>query len=1036
MPNQADGAVAKRGDDTRPLGTDELTEDQRRAIARFEALLAQHTGQTSGTGQGANDPFVGPGTFEAKPLHRVILFDGKRGTGKTATMLSALAKLVEEPDRAGGARSPAPHLALTPVSFDDVPDDTHAFAFLATAIARVVDWLAARDGVPTACERRELQRQFRPLCETTLGWGRPGHDGRSLADVVAEQLEADKGWHGLRARWRAFLDLLFRDLEATGRLTSGGLLLMPIDDLDLQPGRARELLLAMRMISHPRLIYVMTGDSQHLGDLLSWEIEGELRERTRLGADGPESLRERAVELGHAQLLKAIPPSNTVPLPLWSLATFVQRAIARLKLEAAPPNGGRDEPDTVQHEAGSHLRDRHQMERAAQLLEEHRNNPRRAKHGLTARRSEAIWDRLEQLDASDRNDPVRWRAIAFALLAEDWRDANPRRQLESSEDLGARATAEPSLEGAAPGIHMRPSMTWRAGSGDGQRGKRLDEVGQMLAAAAELHIRPRPTLAGIQLDPGTFAIDKPGEVFCTSQLLRETGIRAIAVPRRLEDVLVQAFADEKGLLDATKVLAVVAGRDLLGQPGSSELTTGIARQFGSLAAARMAADPTDSSWALMLWLAAPESGIHRQTRREIVLGWQLEGRPRKLAHAIAQATRTATQQRENHLSGQISRRMGGSEDASALRRELDGLDAVTNEPGVWALLHRQPGPSVLSWSTDGVRALGTLLQARTRWREGDTYHTLAEWLGVSRDEGFYAIGADLEPLGKNLLAAQDGHTLATRFTESLSAALKAPRDRTVAQELHRIFEALAAAFSAGDAQWKVDIGPNGELVLGASEANGAGGTFPELAILARHETGVPFGGEGALRLCLPQAFEPRFGEERARGHAAPLLLVAFDLLRAQKMRSRAGVDAATPSEVDFEQPMAKESSERGDVSIPWPSGMAYREAAAFAESLREFWDSPETHSTGNPIAERRSLLIAIVQIGAAILGARTAPGLVAVHRYDDSLLDSWQQILHQGAIDSEEHRFGKWLRSAAWENFLESDPAFLEAFRTRPGASR
>jgi hypothetical protein len=241
MPHRPDDASAKGGDDTRPLGTDELTEDQSRAIARFEELLAQHTGQRPDAGQSANDPFVNRHTFEAAPLHRVILFDGKRGTGKTATMLSALARLVEEPDRAGRTRSLAAHLALTPVSFDDVPDDTHAFAFLATAIARVVDWLAACDGVPTACERRELQRQFRTLCETTLGWGRPGHEGRSLADVVAEQLEADKGWHGLRARWRAFLDMLFRDLEATGRLTSGGLLLMPIDDLDLQPGRAREL---------------------------------------------------------------------------------------------------------------------------------------------------------------------------------------------------------------------------------------------------------------------------------------------------------------------------------------------------------------------------------------------------------------------------------------------------------------------------------------------------------------------------------------------------------------------------------------------------------------------------------------------------------------------------------------------------------------------------------------------------------------------------------------------------------------------------
>ena len=82
------------------------------------------------------------------------------------------------------------------------------------------------------------------------------------------QHEQQLNWQTLRTKWRQFLDELLQKLEDSSltdqneKLPRNGIIVLPIDDLDLQAYRMRELLLAIRVLRHDRLAYILTGDTE------------------------------------------------------------------------------------------------------------------------------------------------------------------------------------------------------------------------------------------------------------------------------------------------------------------------------------------------------------------------------------------------------------------------------------------------------------------------------------------------------------------------------------------------------------------------------------------------------------------------------------------------------------------------------------------------------------------------------------------------------------------------------------------------------
>ena len=104
-------------------------------------------------------------------------------------------------------------------------------------------------------------------------------------------------------------------MDQSGEFPKKGLLVLPIDDADLQIGRDRELLLAIRLLHHPRLVYLLTGDFDHLRENLTLEFLGYM---TRLFSSQDEALIDeshvRARKLAYALVNKVLPPSHLLKM--------------------------------------------------------------------------------------------------------------------------------------------------------------------------------------------------------------------------------------------------------------------------------------------------------------------------------------------------------------------------------------------------------------------------------------------------------------------------------------------------------------------------------------------------------------------------------------------------------------------------------------------------------------------------------------------------------------------------------------------------
>ena len=221
--------------------------------------------------------------FELKEDQRnnVIMIDGQRGAGKTSLLLTLL-KGWRNPhffDRTDLSDSfgelTGKVITLNPIDFDPLPPDMSIYNWIIQAFQPLLGKQAEVDH-DTFLNQHEacltLQERFRRLHHTAAcGWSTGqlkqsyGHD---IAEYFVWQDRQLGDWHNLRSEWTNFLDALLTNLERRestdpfGRMRKGSILALPIDDLDLQVARTRELLQALRLLRHDRLVYILTGDKE------------------------------------------------------------------------------------------------------------------------------------------------------------------------------------------------------------------------------------------------------------------------------------------------------------------------------------------------------------------------------------------------------------------------------------------------------------------------------------------------------------------------------------------------------------------------------------------------------------------------------------------------------------------------------------------------------------------------------------------------------------------------------------------------------
>lgn len=221
--------------------------------------------------------------------NRVLLIDGDRGAGKTTILLSLLRSWdarCEPKDKSlwpGGiaeVRRAAPLVIPTEViDLHTLGDATTVELVVAAALdrqrKRVViaheevappRWQAPRpDDLPSLSERWRALVRAVTARSTFDPKDRKGQD----PDLFAEELSTE----GLEAMvvQRAFRHYVDRLLYHLRQRFPASLLVVPIDDADMQPRLLPSLMRAMRMLYHPRVAYLLTGNSSLFYDTLRAE---------------------------------------------------------------------------------------------------------------------------------------------------------------------------------------------------------------------------------------------------------------------------------------------------------------------------------------------------------------------------------------------------------------------------------------------------------------------------------------------------------------------------------------------------------------------------------------------------------------------------------------------------------------------------------------------------------------------------------------------------------------------------------------------
>ncbi len=252
--------------------------------------------------------------IEEDPRGRVMVINGARGSGKTTLLVTLLDQLnrTRGPDAQAsikeGAASGVRPLGI--LDFDPLPKGVPLHAWLIQAWLPLVRYLEAG-----AARSHSNQVQCAPLREAwdnlfkqaVTAWT-DVDDGRSMVDRLFDQSDQLRNYQDLAKTWRSFVADVF---ELLGKVDSEAeVILISIDDVDLQVKANVELIHAMRLLRHPRVIYLVTADLRHAEEVVSLDFLGQhdaLRGQARLKPSDEEKLRRRCQDLSTAILEKAYP---------------------------------------------------------------------------------------------------------------------------------------------------------------------------------------------------------------------------------------------------------------------------------------------------------------------------------------------------------------------------------------------------------------------------------------------------------------------------------------------------------------------------------------------------------------------------------------------------------------------------------------------------------------------------------------------------------------------------------------------------------
>lgn len=337
---------SKLSKDTTPLEPAQLSAHELQTILDIERRLFEAQEAEVQEGRQAVQGYL---ATVQKRHPRVLLLDGGRGTGKTSILLTLVdrwhglanidgyEKRIKEllPECTSDDLRIPTHAKVVGgiLDFDPLPPEMPLIAGIVEAwrmLAEKYDEALGRLGDDDEGDDRLMDLWHRLFRVAAVGWSAIPRN-RGLIEQVLDREEQVQDWKHLDRHWESFVNEVIKrgkTLKSSDKLDPDPVFVIMIDDVDLQVGRIRELLPALRLLYHPRVLFLVAADRRHMIDMLELDFRGQENKlahcHLREGLFEPGSGRRWAVDLAKSAFQKVFPLRNRWLLRQLSLGELLE----------------------------------------------------------------------------------------------------------------------------------------------------------------------------------------------------------------------------------------------------------------------------------------------------------------------------------------------------------------------------------------------------------------------------------------------------------------------------------------------------------------------------------------------------------------------------------------------------------------------------------------------------------------------------------------------------------------------------------------
>ncbi len=288
----------------------------------------------------------GSKTVDRTRLSRVAFIDGDRGMGKTSVLVT-LQRLIEKGELEDLTDSPdledllwlknrrSRIYWLETLDMEPLPENANLLAAILVRIDEALRGDSPRSFLDDLDAKESITADLAQLeQDAVISWRGSSPERISSIDpsyAAQEVLMTERAALELNQRLGSVLDRL---AERLNKGVGAPIFLLPVDDFDLAPAKCLELLRIIRMVTTPRLFFLIAGNTRMAEQMLRLQSEGELASLAgRMTTASTSRIQAAAVEISANNLRKLIPPRQRINLR-------VLRASEALDIRIPGPNSG------------------------------------------------------------------------------------------------------------------------------------------------------------------------------------------------------------------------------------------------------------------------------------------------------------------------------------------------------------------------------------------------------------------------------------------------------------------------------------------------------------------------------------------------------------------------------------------------------------------------------------------------------------------------------------------------------------------------